>query len=148
MIHTFTILGAAEAGATESVSSIVVIGFSFVLTVLAVLAAVTAIMGMVFSKRAARDAEKAAAQAKLALEKANSAPAPAKAAAPAATPAPVAAPVPAPQEEDDAAILAVISAAVHTVIGDRAHRIVSVRGAGSGWAQEGRRQIFSSHRVR
>jgi hypothetical protein len=33
-------------------------------------------------------------------------------------------------------------------MGDRAHRVVSVRSTGPGWAQEGRRQIFSSHRVR
>ena len=63
MIHTFTILGAAETG---GVSSIVVIGFSFVLMVLAVLAAVTAVMGMAFARRAERDAEKAAQSAKLA----------------------------------------------------------------------------------
>jgi hypothetical protein len=44
--------------------------------------------------------------------------------------------------------LAVVAAAVHSVIGDRPHRVVSVRSTGAGWAQEGRRQIFSSHRVR
>ncbi|MGB0413343.1 MAG: OadG family transporter subunit [Coraliomargarita sp.] len=147
MIHSLTILGAAEAGTTDSVSSIVVIGFSFVLLVLAVLAAVTAVMGMVFAKRAAREAEKAAEKAQHTLDKANAAGAAAKpASAPAVTSKPVAA-VPA-DNADDEAIFAVISAAVHTVIGDRAHRIVSIRGAGPGWAQEGRRQIFSSHRVR
>ena len=52
------------------------------------------------------------------------------------------------QGEDDPAIMAVVAAAVHTVLGDRPHRVVSVRTSGPGWAQEGRRQIFSSHRVR
>ena len=146
MIHSLTILGAVEAGTADSVSSIVVIGFSFVLLVLAVLAAVTAVMGMVFAKRAARDAEKAAEKAQVTLDKANAAAAAKPAAAPAVASKPVAA---APADSaDDEAIFAVISAAVHTVIGDRAHRIVSIRGAGPGWAQEGRRQIFSSHRVR
>jgi len=51
-------------------------------------------------------------------------------------------------EGDDPALMAVVAAAVHTVIGDRPHRVVSVRSSGPGWAQEGRRQIFSSHRVR
>lgn len=146
MIHSLTILGAVEAGTADSVSSIVVIGFSFVLLVLAVLAAVTAVMGMVFAKRAARDAEKAAEKAQVTLDKANAAAAAKPVAAPAVASKPVAA---APADSaDDEAIFAVISAAVHTVIGDRAHRIVSIRGAGPGWAQEGRRQIFSSHRVR
>jgi hypothetical protein len=51
-------------------------------------------------------------------------------------------------DKEDPALVAVIAAAVHSVIGDRAHRIVSIRPGGPGWAQEGRRQIFSSHRVR
>ncbi|MFW6217492.1 MAG: OadG family protein, partial [Verrucomicrobiota bacterium] len=55
----------------------------------------------------------------------------------------------APEDDaDDPRRVAVIAAAVHSVIGDRPHRVVSIRSTGPGWAQEGRRQIFSSHRVR
>lgn len=54
---------------------------------------------------------------------------------------------PVPQE-DDPIILAVISAAIHTVIQDKEHRILSVRQITPGWAIEGRRQIFSSHNTR
>jgi hypothetical protein len=40
-------------------------------------------------------------------------------------------------DEPDPALIAVITAAVHSVIGDRAHRIVSIRPGGSGAAQKG-----------
>jgi hypothetical protein len=39
--------------------------------------------------------------------------------------------------EQDPALIAVITAAVHSVIGDRAHRIVSIRPGGSRTTQKG-----------
>ena len=78
-------------------------------------------------------------------------PAPAPAAAP-ATPAAAPASVSAsPEDGPDAATLAVIFAAVHTVLGGAAHRVVSVTPAAEApldWSREGRRDHFSSHRVR
>lgn len=63
-------------------------------------------------------------------------------------PVPVAAPAPAPQPAADDAIPAVLAAAVAVMMEGQAHKIVRVAPAGDGWASEGRRQIFSSHRVR
>lgn len=119
--------------------SVVIVGFLFVVIVLALLAAVTTAIGAVFIKSAARDAARAA----LATEKAANATA--QGSTSQATPVTSAG---SRRADDDPALLAVIAAAVHTMMGDRAHRVVSVRSAGPGWAQEGRRQIFSSHRVR
>jgi len=130
-----TLAQASAAAPTDSPSTagVVVVGFLFVLIVLALLAAVTSTIGAFFIKQAARDAAKAAEAAQKAIEASLKSPSPASAAA---------------DDGEDPALLAVVAAAVHTVIGDRAHRVVSVRTAGPGWAQEGRRQIFSSHRVR
>ena len=44
--------------------------------------------------------------------------------------------------------LAVITAAVHCVLGDQAHHSVSIRSGSYSWAKEGRREIFTSRRVR
>lgn len=45
-------------------------------------------------------------------------------------------------------MLAIVTAAVHTVI-DGPSRIVSIRsGRDSSWSEEGRRSIYSSHRLR
>jgi hypothetical protein len=67
-----------------------------------------------------------------------------------------AAPNPAPAapiaaQGPDAATMAVIIAAVHTLLGGAAHRITSVSPAAEpalDWSREGRRDHFSSHRVR
>jgi len=136
----------AQASATApaevtSTTSVVVVGFLFVMIVLALLAAVTSAIGAFFIKQAAHEAAKAAKSAEAAAKAAAANPQSATAGsalAPAATDV----------DSDDPALLAVVAAAIHTVMGDRAHRVVSVRTAGPGWAQEGRRQIFSSHRVR
>ena len=130
---------------TSGTLEIVGVGFIFVMVVLALLALVTAALGAIFirfdARLNAKVAAAVAAQAKTAstadpeaLDYEDSVAAPA--------------PVPAKGDEEDPALVAVIAAAVHSVIGDRAHRIVSIRPGGPGWAQEGRRQIFSSHRVR
>lgn len=127
---------------------VVGVGFTFVMVVLALLAMVTALLGAVFSRADAKAAAKSAALAAEAAAKIAAMGASAAAPAAAATPAAAPASTPEANNQEDPAILAVVAAAVHSVIGDRAHRIVSVRPGGPGWAQEGRRQIFSSHRVR
>ena len=119
---------------TSGTLEIVGVGFIFVMVVLALLALVTAAIGAIFIRFDAKADAKAAAAA--------------AAAAALAPPAPTADPEALDFEEEDPALVAVIAAAVHSVIGDRAHRIVSIRPGGPGWAQEGRREIFSSHRVR
>ncbi|MFU8848594.1 MAG: OadG family transporter subunit [Opitutales bacterium] len=139
MIQSITVLAQLPDGAAvdPSAGGVVLVGFLFVIIVLGLLSAVTATMGAFFSKQAANSAAKAAVAAKDAAE--ASAPSTSEAAgtAPAAA-----------SDEEDPALIAVIAAAVHMAIGDRPHRVVSIRSAGPGWAQEGRRQIFSSHRVR
>jgi len=138
--------GTAESAAA-SPAGIVVVGFLFVILVLALLASVTAIMGAIFNRQAAQAAARAAEAAQAAAEATAAGPG---AATPTLGATSSAAPAGAGKadEVDDPAITAVIAAAIHTVIGDRPHRVVSVRSSGPGWAQEGRRQIFSSHRVR
>ncbi|CAA6693864.1 MULTISPECIES: OadG family transporter subunit [unclassified Lentimonas] len=141
--------GPAAEAQTSGTTEVVVVGFGFVMVVLVLLALVTAAIGAVFRRYDAKIAAKADAAVAAAVAKANLAPAAAPVAA-APVPAPAAAPVAAApvSEGEDPALMAVLAAAVHSVIGDRAHRIVSIRPGGPGWAQEGRRQIFSSHRVR
>jgi len=143
MTHSITVLaqlpGSTEAG--PSAGGVVVVGFLFVLIVLTMLAAVTFLMGAWFTKQAAGSAAKAAEAAKAAAEAASKhGPAESTSAASEARAG--------SGDDEDPALIAVIAAVVHTVIGDRLHRVVSIRSAGPGWAQEGRRQIFSSHRVR
>lgn len=140
MIHSITVLAQLPASGSEAspgAGGVVVVGFLFVICVLALLASVTAVMGAWFTRQAANSAAKAAAAAQSAAE-ASSKGAPSSA-GPTGS---------AEEGEEDPALMAVIAAAVHTAIGDRPHRVVSIRSAGPGWAQEGRRQIFSSHRVR
>ncbi|MFP4157712.1 MAG: OadG family protein [Opitutales bacterium] len=132
--------GAAESDFASNPGGIVVVGFLFAITVLTILASVTALLGSLFTKQAARAAERAAEAARAAAESSAASNATGAGASPAATGA--------QNGEDESVLTAVIAAAVHTALGDRPHRVVSVRSAGPGWAQEGRRQIFSSHRVR
>lgn len=106
----------------------IIFGFAFVIIVLLSLAAITQIVGLAFKQP----------------EKPKPAPVAAKAPAPAAA----AAPAPAEDGMDSALTAVIVAAAVHAVIGDQPHRILSIRPSQSGWAQEGRRQIFSSHSVR
>jgi Na+-transporting methylmalonyl-CoA/oxaloacetate decarboxylase gamma subunit len=143
MYSTLAQISAAAPADAPSTANVVIVGFLFVMIVLALLAAVTSTIGAFFIKQAARDAAKAAEAAQQAC-----AAKPAAAATAASAPA-VGSATPEPADDgENPALLAVIAAAVHTVMGDRAHRVVSVRSSGPGWAQEGRRQIFSSHRVR
>lgn len=140
LYSTLAQVSAAAPPDSPSTISVVIVGFLFVMIVLALLAAVTSAIGAFFVKQAASEAAKAARAAQKAAESSRGMTAPA---------ADGTATAPARDEDgDDPAILAVIAAAIHTVIGDRPHRVVSIRSTGPGWAQEGRRQIFSSHRVR
>lgn len=125
---------------TSGTLEIVGVGFIFVMVVLALLALVTAALGAIFIRFDAR------LNAKVAAAVAAQAPKPSSSDPEALDYENSSAPV--SGDEEDPALVAVIAAAVHSVIGDRAHRIVSIRPGGPGWAQEGRRQIFSSHRVR
>lgn len=104
----------------------ILLGFVFVIVVLAILAGVTQAVGFIFSMKK---------------------PAAAKPVAVAAAPAPVAA-APAASEGISPEVVAVIAAAVHTTL-ERPHRILSIRPSTDRyWAAEGRREIFRSHKVR
>jgi len=107
------------------------VGVGVVLGVLVSLAILTQLMGMLFKRMAAS-------------------PAPAAATSPRMT-KPAASKAGKGDEPDPALLAALIGAAVHVTLGEP-HRIVSVRavrGADqSNWSAEGRRQIFSSHRIR
>lgn len=46
------------------------------------------------------------------------------------------------------ALAAVIAAAVHVALEGQPHRVIHIEPVSVGWAREGRREIFSSHRVR
>ncbi|MFP4203085.1 MAG: OadG family protein [Opitutales bacterium] len=125
----------AQAGATGEGTfegaGIVLVGFLFVIIVLAMLALVTAGIGAFFSGYAARESRKAAEGAVTAETEAPAADAGGEGI-----------------DVKDPEVLAVIAAAVHTVFAERPHRVVTVRTPSLGWAEEGRRQIFSSHRLR
>jgi Na+-transporting methylmalonyl-CoA/oxaloacetate decarboxylase gamma subunit len=103
---------------TSGTLEIVGVGFIFVMVVLALLAMVTSAIGAIFIRFEAKAAAKAA-----------------KAATAAVALAPTSE-LEALDHEEDPALMAVIAAAVHSVVGDRAHRIVSIRPGGSGAAQK------------
>ena len=137
----------ADTPGTEAYGSptIVVVGFLFVIVVLAILSGLTGLLGLYFVRRAANERTRAVAEAAYeAAENKGQAPGMSESSGT----GPVGAADASAAAEDDPVLLAVIAAAVHSVVGDRAHRIVSIRSGGPGWAQEGRRQIFSSHRLR
>ena len=122
MSHLF-IFAASEA---PSAVSLVITGFLFVVVILSLLAVLTWAGGKFF---AARDA------AKPPLTKETVKP-------------PKVAASPAPAESEGDHLTAVITAAIHIALQDRKFRVRSIRRMAPGWAQEGRRQIFSSHRLR
>lgn len=151
MIHSCILIAQADglplpAAAAPGTSEIVTIGFLFVMLVLSALAVVTSIIGLFFTRAAARSAKRAEAVALAKAEVAERALAQSTTSTPATTT--VAASATTDEGEESTVLFAVIAAAVHSVIGDRPHRVISIRRDGPGWAQEGRRQIFSSHRVR
>ncbi len=120
---------AAKPTLTENISFIL-IGFLFVLVVLAALSIVTTLIGVLCTRLIKEPAAKKPAAAK----------------APAA-PEPRADGI---QTDGDIPehIIALIATATHVILKGRPQKIVSIRAGSQGWAQEGRREIFSSHRVR
>lgn len=123
-------LAAAES-LTEHPAAIL-LGFVFVVLVLGVLALVTSLLGRIF----------------IAHEQKQKAAAAALAAAPPVAPTAETPGHPADDGIEASRITAVIAAAVYATWGS-GHRILSVhtRPGASGWAAEGRREIFSSRRV-
>lgn len=114
------ILAAAEV---PEPTNVVVTGFLFVVLVLCLLFLITFLAGKVFAVRpAAAPAEEKKA--------------------------PRAAEVQAHKQEEENRIAAVITAAVHVAMQDQRFRVRSIHRTAHGWAQEGRREIFSSHRLR
>ncbi len=107
--------------------SFVLIGFFFVVGVLSFVALMTWAGGRFFANRDA---------AKPPLTK-KTIKAPKVAAAPAGA-----------SPEENGHLAAVIAAAIHMTLQDQRVRVRSIRRMAPGWAQEGRRQIFSSHRLR
>lgn len=106
-------------------------GFIIVLMTLSILWGLTALMGKV-----------AIYLEKRRLQQAPAAPA-VGATAVAATPTTVSAALDGPTDEE----VAIIAATVSMMLTGR-HRIVSIRPGSSDWSREGRRQIFSSHKIR
>ena len=109
--------GPSVSANTSGTLEIVGVGFIFVMVVLALLAMVTSAIGAIFIRFDAKAAAKSATAAAAALAPTPTLPE-------------------ALDDEPDPALIAVIAAAVHSVVGDRSHRIVSIRPSGSGGAQK------------
>lgn len=120
------LLAAAEA---PSPLNLVLTGFFFVVIVLSLLATMTWLGGRFFASRDA--AQPSLSKKTVKAPKAN----------PAASAATASA-------ADEGELAAVITAAIHMTLQDHRIRVRSIRRMAPGWAQEGRRQIFSSHRLR
>lgn len=131
MIDTAIIASLPDHPSAGQNMEFILVGFVFVILVLLILAGITQMVGLIFKSPPPPKAKSTVAST--------------PAASTANTPAALAT----EGEELDPALTAVIvAAAVHAVIGDRPHRILNIRPTQPGWAQEGRRQIFSSHSVR
>lgn len=109
----------------------VCVGFTFVLVVLLILTGATTLIGKIAARPAPtpRPEQKTAETGETASESAAPQPSPATSGI-------------------DPKVLAAISAAIRYAVGKRPHRVLAIRTSSPGWAQEGRRQIFSSHRLR
>ncbi len=129
-----TLANRVESSELLNAMGTLITGFLFVIIVLAMLSLITALLGKVF---------------KMTQYKGGSEPEgnPSAHPAPAAQAAPAAQPVSATGQDEDE-LAAVVAAAIHTMMEGKPHRIVSIKSSQPGWAEEGRRQIFSSHRVR
>lgn len=130
---SMTLMGAIGDG--DDSIFVMLFGFVFVLLVLSLLTFITACIGRIFTRtehfreiKAEAAVEEAAKSSRVPVIERQD--------------------VPASSEAGDPLLPVVVAAAIHCVIGDRPHRIVAIHDASPAWAQEGRRQIFSSHRVR
>jgi len=129
-IHSFPFVAAVQLNSMADHVSFILLGFFFVVIVLATLSLVTSLIGTVFRNAKAPEPE------------------------PDLAPAPQIATKPAKTDEElifgdhehPEHIPAILAAAVHNVLSGKPHRIVNIRG--TGWAEEGRRQIFRSHKFR
>lgn len=111
-----------------------IVGFVFVIVVLALLAGITEAIGFVFKRIAKGKSTQPAPIRQTRQSSANNVSAPAT-----ADSAP---------EEIPPEIIAVIAAAVHMTV-KQPHRIVAIQAeTHHQWAAEGRREIFQSHRLR
>jgi len=123
-----TVIAAAEAAAIPPTAfdalTIVIVGFTFVMFTLMLLAAIVWGIGVCCSGFGPTESPPVTKKSE----------------------APVVESV-VPDTQVDPLETAVIAAAIHCVLGDQAHRIVSIRSSSS-WAREGRREIFTSRRVR
>lgn len=132
MLFTITFAFATGSGEAQTLNpfEIVLIGFTFVFCILLILSLATLISGKIFARIPVGESSGTA--------DAGSATSPSTS-----------------KMEDDFDIdesdphhIAVIAAAIHCAMDGRKHRIVSIRSSDSSWAAEGRRQIFSSRKVR
>ncbi len=147
---------AASQDGGASPGSIFVIGFSFVIVVLALIAIITSAIGAYFTRQAAQEARKAAEASQRAAEQlaargvgvggVASATATASTGEVAQASPQSSSGLIDPRQQPE--LVAVIAAAIHCMVGHRPHRLVSIRTSDVGWAQEGRRAIFSSHQTR
>lgn len=138
MLSTVTVVSAGAAfGEAQSINAfeIVLVGFSFVFCILLILSLTTWIFGKIFAHISV---EKPATPAVSGVQELIP---PSGHSASDRTEAP-------DFDVSDPHHIAVIAAAIHCVMKERKHRIVSIRASDSSWAAEGRRQIFSSRRVR
>lgn len=108
----------------------VFVGFTFVLVVLLILTGATTLIGKLAAKPPAAPPAEAPTR---------SAPVPASSAATRSA---------TDEASIDPKVLAAIAAAIRYAVGKRPHRVLAIWASSAGWAQEGRRQIFSSHRLR
>lgn len=141
-MHSFFFVPTAALSEPLEPYEMVILGFFFVLTVLTCLAFLTWLVGKILHRPVAK-AKKVDAKSSDDLKLAQAAEGQMGTAT----------------DEDDETdevdsntgelrIYAAISAAIHVVLKDHRFRVRSIRTADHSWAQEGRRQIFSSHRLR
>ena len=129
---TLTVIAAGldKSPSLLNVLEIVLIGFSFVLCVLLILSLTTSVLGKVFAGIPV-EAPSSPVDTETTIQ---------------VLPAEVNDECDIDEREPH--IIAVIASAIHCATGGRKHQIVSIRSSDSNWAVEGRRQIFSSRKVR
>ena len=138
MLSIVTVVSAgAEFGEAQSLNvfEIVLVGFSFVFGILLLLSLITWIFGKVFAHLYVEAPPTSVGAEAVTL-------------LPPSEHSPLGRTEASDFDVSDPHHIAVITAAIHCVMKERKHRIVSIRSSDSSWAAEGRRQIFSSRRVR
>lgn len=131
MLHPILAKLSAHPAFADALSFILT-GFILVIGALLVLSGLISLIGKAFRMQEAKAKSGAGS----------------KAAMPVPVSSGVSAPAPAASPEPDIPLPALIAAAVHVALDGQAHRVVHIEPVSIGWAREGRREIFSSHRVR